>query len=75
MINWGRRGRISLPWLYLHSTICEKLLQCSGFQEIYAQLEEVGGVSLLLIYVHSAIYETYAVKWCYIDLWMIRRGR
>ena len=24
---------------------------------------------------HSAIYETYVVEWCFIDLWSSRRGR
>ena len=35
-----------------------KLMQCSGFPEIYACLQEGIGVSLLRVYVHSAIYET-----------------
>ena len=62
-----------------HGYICillyMTLMWCSGVAQIYDQLEEVGGVSMSLIYVHSAIYETYAVKWCCIDLWLIRGGR
>ena len=38
-----------------------KLIWCNGFAEIYAQLEEGGGVYLPWIYVHCAIYETYLV--------------
>ena len=37
-----------------------KLIWCSGFPEIYAQLEG-GQVCLPLVYVHSAICETYLV--------------
>ena len=33
-----------------------KLISCSGFPEIYAQLKEGGGVSLPWVYVHSVIY-------------------
>ena len=35
-----------------------KLIQSSGFAEIYAQLEE-GWVSLPWVYVHASICETY----------------
>ena len=42
-----------------------KLIWCSGFPEIYGQLD---GVSLPLVYVHSAIYETYLVQWFSRDL-------
>ena len=38
-----------------------KLIWCSGVAYIYGQLEEGGGVSLRLVYVHSAICETYLV--------------
>ena len=38
------------------------------------QLEEGIGVSLPWVYVHSAIYETYLVQWCCIDLLLIRGG-
>ena len=34
-----------------------KLMRCSGFPELYAQL----GVYLPWVYMHSGIYETYAV--------------
>ena len=36
---------VNLPWVYVHSAIYETNL-CSGFPEIYAPLEEGGGVSL-----------------------------
>ena len=50
----------------LHGYMCillyVKLMQCSGFPDIYAQLEEGGsGVSLPWVYVHSSICETYLV--------------
>ena len=31
---------------------------CNSFPETYAQLEDGGGVNLLWVYVHCAIYET-----------------
>ena len=49
----------------------EKLLWCSSIPYIYAQLE---GVNLHLVYVHSAICETYFVQWYSIDLWSIGGG-
>ena len=52
-----------------------KLIQCSAVAEIYGQLEEGGGgVSLSWVYVHSAIYETYLVQRCCLDLWSIGGG-
>ena len=51
-------GGVSLPWVNVHSAICEKyVVQC--FSDIYAQLEE--GVHLPSVYVHSIICETYLV--------------
>ena len=38
-----------------------KFICCKDFTEIHAQLEEVGGVNLSWVDVHSAIYETYLV--------------
>ena len=38
-----------------------KVIWCSGFPDIYAQLEVGGGFNLPWVYVHSAIYETYLV--------------
>ena len=35
-----------------------KLIWCNSFPDIYAQL---GGVNLLWVYVHCAIYETHLV--------------
>ena len=46
---------------YMCILLYVKLMQCSGFPEIYARLEGVGGVSLPWVYVHSAIYKTYSV--------------
>ena len=51
-----------------------KLIWCSGFPEIYAQLEEGVGVNLPWIYVHSAIYETYLVSWFSRSMLNWRRG-
>ena len=48
MVNW-RRG--------LGQSVM-KLIWCNGFPDIYAQL---GGVNLLWVYVHCAIYETHFV--------------
>ena len=33
-----------------------------------------GGVHLPWVYLHSAMYETYVVQWCCIDVWLIRGG-
>ena len=46
---------------YMCILLYVKLIQCSGFPEIYARLEERGGVSLPSVYVHSSICETYLV--------------
>ena len=51
-----------------------KLIWCSGFPDIYAQLEVGGGVSLSLVDVHSAIYESYLVYSFSRDLLLIRGG-
>ena len=44
---------------YMCILLYMKLIWCSGFPEIYAQLEEGAGVHLPWVYVHSAIDETY----------------
>ena len=46
---------------YMCIPLYMKPIRCSGFTEIYAQLEDGGGVSLPWVYVHSAICETYSV--------------
>ena len=46
---------------YMCILLYGKLIQCSGFPEIYAQLEEGSGVSLPWVYVHSSICQTYLV--------------
>ena len=65
----GRGGVVSLPWVYVHSSICVKLISCIGFPYIYAGLEEeVGsvchGYMCILLYVKliwcSSFPEIYA---------------
>ena len=51
-----------------------KPICCSSFQDIYAQLEDGGGVSLPWVYVHSSICETYLVYWSSRDLCVIGGG-
>ena len=52
MVNWRRTPRyMCILLLYM------KLIWCSGIPQIYDQLEEGS-----LVYVHSAICETYAVQ-------------
>ena len=46
---------------YLYILPYKKPIWCTGFPEIYAQLEEMGGVNLPWVYVNSALYETYLV--------------
>ena len=41
---------------YIWMLLYMKLIWCSGFPEIYAQLEEEDGVSLPWVYLHSDIY-------------------
>ena len=61
-----------------------KPIWCSGITQIYGQLEERGlGICAFfytqiygqlegaLVYVHSAICETYLMQWYYIYLWSI----
>ena len=49
---------VSLPWVYVQSSTGETYLQCSGFPQIYAQLEEgVGSVYLWYMCI-PAICET-----------------
>ena len=61
MVNWSQ------AW-YMCILLYVKLIWCSGIQQIYGQLEGA------LEYVHSAIYETNAVQWYFIDLWSIGCG-
>ena len=47
-----------------------KLIWCSGFPEIYAQIEGGGGVSLPWVYVQSSTCETYLQCSGFpVDLW------
>ena len=43
---------------YLCILLCMKPIWCTGFPEIYARLEEWGGVNLPWVYVNSAPYDT-----------------
>ena len=51
-----------------------KLIQCSVFPQIYAQIRGGGGVSLPRVYVHSSICETYLVQCFFRDLCLIGGG-
>ena len=53
---------------YMCIVLYMKLIWCSGFPEVYAGLEEGGGVSLPWVYVPSSICETYLVYWFSRDL-------
>ena len=53
-VNW-RRGKGSVWDGYMCILLYMQLMRCSGFPEVYAQLEEGGGVSLPW---HSTIHET-----------------
>ena len=65
MVNW--RGYICPKYICI--LLYVKLIQCSGIPQNYGQLEEGG-----LVYVHSAICQTYLVQWYSIDLWSIGGG-
>ena len=54
---------------YMCILLYVKLIQCSGIPQIYGQLEVVA-----LVYVHSAICETYLVQWYSIDLQLTGAG-
>ena len=60
MLDW-RRGVRSVCNGYMCILLYVKLIWCSSFLEIYAQLEEGCGVRLPWVYVHSSICETYLV--------------
>ena len=58
MVNWRRQWGQSVM----------KLIWDIGFPDIYAQL---GGVNLLWVYMHCAIYETHFVSWFCRDICLI----
>ena len=60
---------------YMCIRLYMKLMQCSGVQRSIVNWRRGSGISLPWVYVHSAIYATYAVLWCCIDLWLIRGER
>ena len=59
---------------YMCILLYMQVIWCSSFPDIYAQLEVGGGVSLPLVDVHSAIYESYLVYSFSRDLLLIRGG-
>ena len=59
-VDW-RKGVESVCHGYMCILLYIKPIQWSGFPDIFAPLEEEGGVSLPWVYVHSAICETYSV--------------
>ena len=50
MLNWRKEGGVSLPWLYVHSSICETYLVL-WFSRDLCSIGEEGGVNLALVYV------------------------
>ena len=70
MLDWRRGWHCIDHWLIAGGCMLlyMKLILCSGFPEIYTQLEERGGVNLPWVYVHCAVYETYVVYWFSRDL-------
>ena len=54
---------------YMCILLYVKCIWCSGIPYIYGQLEEGA-----LVYVHSAICETYLVQWYFIVQWSIGGG-
>ena len=57
MVDW--RGYLGLRYMCI--LLYMKIIWCSGFPEIYAQLEEGVGSVCAWVYVHSAICGTYLV--------------
>ena len=70
MVDW--RGYLGLRYMCILLYI--KVIWCSGFPEIYAQLEEGMGSVCAWVYVHSSICETYLELLCCIFLWWIGGG-
>ena len=56
---WIGGGYLGLRYMCI--LLCMKVIWCSGFPEIYAQLEEGVGSVCAWVYVHSFICETYLV--------------
>ena len=75
MLNW-RRGWSPVCHGYMCILLYVKLIWCSGVAQIYCQVEEGMGSFChgYMCVVHSAIYETYMVQWCCIDLCSIEGG-
>ena len=62
MLHWRSRARVNLPWVYVHCAIYMKLIWCTGFPEIYAQLEERWGQSAIGICALCYVYMK--LIWC-----------
>ena len=60
MLNWGRGG-VSLPWVYVHSLICQTDLLHWFSRDLCLIGGGGGGVNLPWLYVHSAICDSYLV--------------
>ena len=58
---------MSLPWVYVHSSICETYLVYWSSRDL-CSIGGGGGVSLPWVYVHSSICETDLVSWFSRDL-------
>ena len=59
-LNWRRRVGVVCHW-YICILLYVRLIWCSGFPDMYAQMEEFGGVSLSWVYMHSSTCENYLV--------------
>ena len=57
---------------YMCILLYVNFIWCNGIPQMYCQLE--WGVDVFSVYVHSAICETYLVKWYAIDLLSIGRS-
>ena len=55
----GGGGGVSLPWVYVHSSICETYLVYWFSRDLC--LNGGRGIHVPLVYVHSSIYQTYLV--------------
>ena len=56
----GGGGGVSLPWVYVHSSICETYL-LYRFSIYPCWIGGGGGVSMPWVYEHSSICESYLV--------------
>ena len=69
----GGGDGVSLPWVYMHSSVCGTYL-VYWFSRDLCSIGGGGGVRLPQVYVHSSICETYYVNWFSRDLCSIGGG-